>query len=173
MATLDEDLAGEKDWRLFIGDNYYEYIPKWRKFKARGFHLFFNIAVLFLNVLWMLTRKMFLLTAIVFAIWLVSLVGIILALEALGIYSGSVGFFVNCGLLLGVGFVGDWLYYLHSTKKIAQVRQEYHNSESYKDELVKAGGAGGVGLLAFLFVIIVGVCLFLIALSNALGGAWK
>lgn len=174
METLDEDLAKEgyakeeEDWRLFIGNNYNEYIPKWRLFREDGGKVSFNFAALFFNILWLLTRKMYSFVVIGIALWLGALLGVSLIVELIGFYIIGVGFLVNSAVLFCLGFMGDWLYYIHSTKKIAKIRQKFSDDKEYRKELVKAGGFGGFGVILFLSLVFIMIYLINLLLDGGL-----
>jgi hypothetical protein len=132
----------EEEFKIFIGKNADRYLHKFQKFLGGGTNSFavtWNWSAFFLGSIWMLYRKMYL--------W---------ALVAFFITFTPVAFPLT---MIGWGIVGNYLYYLHTRKKVL----EYKSSQSPIPTAFSLADLGGVNrwvwFAGFVF------CLFLLAIG--------
>jgi hypothetical protein len=72
------------------------------------------------------------------------------------------------------GMLGNWLYYTHAKKKIAQIKLEFPDPEVQKSEMIKAGGTSrlALGLVIGFVVIWVGIAGYVEYEASTTAGVW-
>jgi len=138
-------------YRLFIGKKADYYIPRFRKFEETGGALSWNWAAFFLGIMWMLYRKMYLYSLLVFAIS--GFIGIVIALVSPQNIFLAIG--VQLWIMVGFGAFGNYLYYIFVKKQIEHLKQLYPDSESLKIILNHHGGTNIVAPILYLLIIFI------------------
>jgi hypothetical protein len=132
--------VSDEEVRSFVGKNSDYYIATFRKFNVAGAEAFtptWNWSAFGFTFVWMLYRKMYLLSAITFLIFCVPGVNILLH--------------------IGVGIVSNYLYYRHVAGKVSEVRR----TASPQDLFPALNRIGGVHNWAVTVGIVAGVILVL------------
>lgn len=130
----------EEDVRAFVGPNADYYLQAWSAVDPNGGlqALRWNWPAFFLNVLWLLYRRMY-------KYFWISLAALFVggmaegAIEALmGIPPGPQWFdlVINLGVACFFGAFGTWFYYRHTAWTIAQTKAHHTSAEA----IVRAGG---------------------------------
>jgi hypothetical protein len=105
----------EENFAAFIGSKVEYYLDKWRVFANSDEKISWNWSAFLFSYYWMMYRKMYVPAAVVF-------VGARLAKYALFAVTG--GMSAKGATLLasvGIGILGNWLYYQYATQKIEEV----------------------------------------------------
>ncbi len=131
----------EESLKLFVGKKASYYLPKWKLIETTGTKISWNPASAFLGIIWMAYRKMYLYTIITLGLVIVwSIAELRLGYNPL-INSGISVLYVLC-----LGILGNWLYYAHAKRKIAQIKLKFPGPEVHKSEIIEAGGTSRLAL---------------------------
>jgi len=153
MLNLDAANSGTTDTittdeiRSFVGTNSYYYIQNFSKFTITGrekFCVTWNWSCFGFTFLWMLYRKMYVLSIITFVVF--CLPGI------------------NVLLHIGAGIAGNYLYYKHVKEKILEIRAT-QSSQNYVPVLQEIGGVNQWVITLGLIICIVMALLFAVFFS--------
>ena len=141
-AAAVRDEGTQKDLAVFIGKNAEKYLPKFRSFTAGGrdsFRVTWNWPAFFFSFWWMLYRKMYL--------W-----------ALLALFLGCVPF-LGLVLMVVFGISGNYLYFLHAKKRVAEVRSAPGTEVERAAALARAGGVNNVAvvLAPLLLIAFVGI----------------
>ena len=153
----------EDELRAFIGPNWEYYLPHFAEADPGSGpqKLGWNWAAFFLNLGWLLYRRMFAYFWAATGILLVlSFLAGFLALLVMGVDANPPGWIdrlVNIAVACFVGAFGNWLYYRHVLKKLGQVR------ETGADRPGAIARAGGVSWLWPIVSIVVGIVITVFA----------
>jgi hypothetical protein len=153
-AASPGPFSEEKALKLFVGEKASYYLPKWKLIETMGKKMSWNRAAAFLAIIWMAYRKMYLYTGIA--------LGLVIVWSIAELRLGS-NHAINLGIsvlyVLCFGILGNWLYYTHAKKKIAEIRLEFPEPEVQKSEMIKAGGTSrfALGLVIGFMVIWAGI----------------
>lgn len=104
-GTISVDTVSSDDVRAFVGSNAYYYIQNFSKFTITGrekFCVTWNWSCFGFTFIWFLYRKMYALAAIAFVVFCIPGVNILLH--------------------IGVGMIGNYLYYRHVKGRIIEIR---------------------------------------------------
>ena len=142
----------EESLKLFVGEKASYYLPKWKLIETMGKKKSWNVAAAFFTAFWMAYRKMYLYAGITLGLVIIWTIAELRLGSNHAINSGISILFVLCS-----GILGNWLYYTHAKKKIAEIKMQYPEPEVQKNEMIKAGGTSRLALgLAIGFVVIWG-----------------
>ena len=153
MLNLDAGNSGTTDTITtdeigsFVGTNSYYYIQNFSKFTITGREKFcatWNWSCFGFTFLWMLYRKMYVLSIITFVVF--CLPGI------------------NVLLHIGAGIAGNYLYYKHVKEKILEIRAT-QSSQNYVPVLQEIGGVNQWVITLGLIICIVMALLFAVFFS--------
>ncbi len=144
------DEKTKEKMRIFIGKNADYYLQKFEFFEKTGSSVSWNWAAFGFGVFWMAYRKMFL-----YAILTVFFIFTLNVLEVVLHFSPVLSFFLSVWLWIGFGLFGNYLYYLHVKKKIAEISIKYPDEEDQKLILQKEGGTSWLAVLAFILIFII------------------
>jgi hypothetical protein len=120
--TSNIDSISSDEIRAFVGDNAYYYIQSFSKLTITGrekFCVTWNWSCFGFTFLWMLYRKMYALAVITFVIFCIPGVNILLH--------------------IGVGMIGNYLYYRHVKGEIIEIRAT-QSAVNYYPVLEEMGG---------------------------------
>jgi hypothetical protein len=120
--TINIDTITTDEIRAFVGPNSYYYVQNFSKFTITGREKFcatWNWSCFGFTFLWMLYRKMYLLSIITFVVFCLPGINIILH--------------------IGAGLVGNYLYYRDMKQKIIELRAT-QSSQNYIPVLQEIGG---------------------------------
>ena len=160
---------GEESLKLFVGEKASYYLPKWKLIETTGKKKSWNLAAAFFEAFWMAYRKMYLYAGINLGLVIVWSIAELRLGSNHAINSGISILFVMC-----FGMLGNWLYYTHAKKKIAQTKLEFPDPEVQKSEMIKAGGTSRLALgLAIGFVVIwAGIVGYVEYEASTTAGVW-
>ncbi len=126
--------------QAFVGVNSYYYIQNFSKFTIVGKEQFcatWNWSCFFFTFLWMLYRKMYLLSLVTFIVFCIPGFNIILHIVA--------------------GILGNYLYYKHIKQKILEIRA-IHSLHNYNAVLQEIGGVNkwviAIGIIISILMVI-------------------
>lgn len=105
MATISVDSINSDEIREFVGPNAHYYIQNFSKFTILGreeFRVTWNWSCFGFTFIWFLYRKMYALAAITFVVFCIPGVNILLH--------------------IGIGMIGNYLYYRHVKGKIIEIK---------------------------------------------------
>lgn len=160
------DFEEEALWRMFIGAKADYYFRKWGFQQGTSTkQLSWNWAAFFLGFFWAGYRKMYRIILI--------FIGVFLAVDVLTLVFNldqNLVDLIDRGIGMGTavtfGFYGNYFYYVHTKRKISQLK----NSPSFgRRSVVEAGGTSGLGVLisiGLFIAYIVCYSLFSIIFSN-------
>ncbi|MCD7034054.1 DUF2628 domain-containing protein [Metabacillus sp. GX 13764] len=160
-------LTEEEELTLFTGPNAEVYHRKWESARNKAG---WNWASFFLSGYWLLYRKMY---ALFFIFAGISVVLNIFTLpfrfmgDAVNLLTTIVVSILGIALMVIFGIYGNYFYYRHAKKKIADIKSLYHSRpELIQGEIAKAGGTSwiGVSILAavqFILILLVAAGTFL------------
>ena len=139
---FDEDIV-----RDFVQKNADYYLSKWKAMADSGSTISWNWAGFFLNVYWMMYRKMYLMAL---AIYLIAMIGTIIPL---------VGFFVGVLIWLAGGVSGNYLYGRYVFSKLLDLQEKFgSDKELFKQHILKSGGTStSLALIFFIISIIISI----------------
>ena len=146
-STIDIDTISADDLRAFVGPNAYYYTQSFSKFTLTGREKFcgtWNWSCFGFTFLWMLYRKMYLLSLLTFVLFCLPGVNIVLHIVA--------------------GVVGNYLYYKHAKEKILEIRAT-QSSQNYAPVLQEIGGVNRWVIILGVFVTILITVLFAVFFS--------
>ena len=140
-GSVATDYTATEDIRTFVGPNACYYLQKFSKYTRTGtekFCLTWNWSCFGFTFIWMLYRKMYVLSLITFVVFCIP----------------GVNFFMH----IVAGVIGNYLYYRHAKDKITEIRATTtpENINSVLQDV------GGVHRWAILVAIIVGIILTLL-----------
>lgn len=119
--------AGGDDMAVFIGSNAEKYLAKFRKFSANGQDAFaatWHWPAFFFSFLWLLYRKMYLWSLLAFFLsWIP---------------------YVNLAAAIFFGIRGNYLYYRHAKKRIAELKATLPPSGEQRTVLLARNGGVNV-----------------------------
>lgn len=154
-----------KQWNAFLDKEQASYyISKWIDIEE-GQHFSFNIAPFFLGIFWMLYRKMYRMHFIFIGIIILEgllEVALIAFLEWYQ-YENLISNIGNLTFSIVLGFIGNWLYYRHTSRKISELKRSHHNEAELYAALEKTGGTSYMPIFVAILVygsIILGVVSF-------------
>jgi hypothetical protein len=159
----------EEAFKLFVGGKASHYLPKWKVFETMGKKVSWNSSAAFASTIWMAYRKMYLYALIFLG------VGVVWSVAELKIgYNSLINLGVSALYVLCLGILGNWLYYTHAKKKIAQIKVQFPEPEVQKSEIIKAGGTSrlALGLVISFLVIWTGVLSYVAYETMTTAGVW-
>lgn len=174
-ANPDDEMDGVqvRDLFQFIGGNAAYFLMNFSRMKQSGRPISFNFSALFFGWKYLLYRKMYGLSILVFLVnTLLSLPAAICLYEDLSVASGlmtgySAGFesllfaaqicsIVSTMLSMALCLFCNWLYYRHCIRKIQKIQKNtYVSVQEYSTALVKKGRTNlfAIGFLMMIYVI--------------------
>lgn len=174
-ANPDSEMDGVKvrDLSQFVGGNAAYFLMNFTRMKRSGRPISFNFSALFFGWKYLLYRKMYGLSLLVFLVnTLLGLPSAICLYEDLSVASGvmagySAGFesllfaaqicsIVSTMLSMALCLFSNWLYYRHCIQKIQKIQKNaYVSEQEYSSALVKKGRTNlfAIGFLMMLYVI--------------------
>jgi len=120
--TINIDSISSDEIREFVGPNAHYYIQNFSKFTISGreeFHVTWNWSCFGFTFIWFLYRKMYALAAITFVVFCIP--------------------GVNLLLHLGIGMIGNYLYYRYVKGKVIEIRAA-QSAQNYIPVLQELGG---------------------------------
>lgn len=150
-GTISDDEA----MQIFVGKKYDLYVRKWARFAEKK--LSWNWPGFFLNITWLIYRKMYRPAALLFA----AMMGAGVIVGFLHISEGTIqalGIAVN----VLVGLQGNYWYKLHAERKIKRIK-ECIVPHQIRNEITRQGGTNLAGALIFFLLI------FLLVIISRLG----
>lgn len=130
----------ENELRAFVGPNADYYLEAWKSVEPNDDpqRLRWNWPAFFLNVVWLLYRRMYK------YFWIAAGVEVAIGAvqgfveELLGIPAGVHGwdFLINVSIATFFGRFGTWMYYRHAERKIAEAKAH----DTSQDAIARAGG---------------------------------
>ena len=156
-GTISDDEA----MKIFVGKKYDLYVRKWARFAEKK--ISWNWPGFFLNVAWLIYRKMYRHAALLFAATLG--VGF---LEGVLDVPESVSQATNIAFGIVVGLQGNYWYKLHAEGKIKRIRESIVPHQ-VRDELARQGGTNLVGALTFSFLLLLLVLVTVFTVLRAEG----
>jgi hypothetical protein len=159
----------EESLKLFVGEKASYYLPKWKLIGTMGKKKSWNVAAAFFEAFWMAYRKMYLYAGITLGLVIVWSIAELRLGSNHAINSGISILFVMC-----FGMLGNWLYYTHAKKKIAQIKLEFPDPEVQKSEMIKAGGTSrlALGLVIGFVAIWAGIVGYVAHEASTTAGVW-
>jgi hypothetical protein len=161
--------SDEEALKLFVGEKASYYLPKWKLIETTGKKKSWNVAAALFTAFWMAYRKMYLYALIFLG------VGIIWGIAELGLGSNrTTNLVISVVLMMCCAMLGNWLYYSHAKKKIAEIKREYPEPEVQKNEMIKAGGTSwlALGLVIGFSVIWAGILGYMEYAKSTTGDVW-
>jgi len=159
----------EEAFKLFVGGKASHYLPKWKVFETMGKKVSWNSSAAFASTVWMAYRKMYLYALIFLG------VGVVWSVAELKVgYNQLINLGVSALYVLCLGILGNWLYYTHAKKKIAQIKAQFPEPEMQKSEIIKAGGTSrlALGLVIGFLVIWMGIVGYVAYETMTTAGVW-
>lgn len=134
--TINVDNISSDEICAFVGDNSHYYIQSFSKFTITGrekFCVTWNWSCFGFTFIWFLYRKMYALTAISFVVFCIPGINILLH--------------------IGVGMIGNYLYYRHVKVKIIEIRA----TQSQQNYIPVLQELGGVNKWVISFGVVIGI----------------
>lgn len=149
--TINADNITTDDIRSFVGPNSYYYIQQFSKFTITGREKFcttWNWNCFGFTFLWMLYRKMYVLSLVTFVVFLIPGVNVLLHIVA--------------------GIIGNYLYYRHAKEKIIEIRST-QSAQNYVPVLQEMGGVNKWVITIGIVISIIMVIMFAVFFSTIIG----
>jgi len=148
----DETIA---EWRLFVGPAADYYITQWRRIQ-NGDWLTFNIYAFLFSIFWMLYRQMLRPTIIFLSIYFAEGFLERFLFQVLG-FEAPLGWWLFGRIVLfalGLGFLGNWIYYQYTINAIREIKALYPPADQKKMLKLK-GGTSFLPVLLFIILILI------------------
>jgi len=159
----EDENTNLKDWQLIVGEKSKYYIPRWLDMKSGKSKISFNVAAFFLGIFWMLYRKMYVASAIYFAIMIFLGFFEVFVIEELYGENPIFEKVANWISIAIIGFYGNYFYLKNTEKKILNIRNSNYSNELYEEQLLKQGDTSFLPpLIAVLALVIFGVIVFML-----------
>lgn len=152
-ANVDMNLESD-DVEKFVSSKVDYYSRKFRQIKDTGSKITWNWASFFLNVYWMLYRKMY------------AQAGIVFLINILVVYAMPSGLnsILSLGVQVAVGMYGNYMYLKHVEKKLADMNHLNHSEREYM--IRKKGGTNLLIPIVVAILTVVVVALLFVFLSS-------
>lgn len=180
-ANPDLEMDGVKvrDLSQFVGGNAAYFLTNFSRMKQSGRPISFNFSAFFFGWKYLLYRKMYGLSLLVFVVnTLLSLPAAICLYEDLSVASGllanySAGFetllfaaqicsIVSTMLSMALCLFGNWIYYRHCIRKIQKIQKKpYVSAQEYSAVLAKKGRTN-LFVIGFLMMLYVVFCMMMV-----------
>jgi len=149
----------EQDFADFIGANADKYLPKFNKFSTGGSSITWHWAACLATFWWMLYRKLYLWTLIVF-IWVAIMGELSKFLAPSWLVSSLVATLLSLFLF---GVSGNYIYYKHAEKKILKLKSKvkFADSSGLSAALQREGGVNQwvrVVVIIMSVISLIGIC---------------
>lgn len=154
-------ISDDEAMQIFVGKKYDLYVRKWARFAEKK--ISWNWPGFFLNVAWLIYRKMYRHAALLFA----AMLGVGFIAGFLDV-SENVARAVNLAFSVLVGLQGNYWYKLHAEGKIKRIRESIIPHQ-VRDELARQGGTNLVGALTFFFLMLL-LTIIAVLMALKMGG---